>query len=160
MTRFPASAAALAPKAICFWLSGQQLGVPIEHVKETIVLRPITRLFLTPRWIAGLINLRGDVVAVLDLAGLLGLPASGFTDETRIVITRCAGKTAGLIVDRLAEARSYDRARLEPPPPTLSADAAELITGVATQEGGVPLVLLDLERLLLSERLRPFSRRT
>ena len=160
MTRFTAPAAKQAPKAICFWLSGQQLGVPIEHVKETIVLRPITHVFLTPRWIAGLINLRGDVVAVLDLAGLLGLPATGFTDETRIVITRCAGKTAGLLVDRLAEARHFDRERLEPAPPTLAVEASELVAGVATQEDGVPLVLLDLERLLHSERLRPFSRRT
>jgi purine-binding chemotaxis protein CheW len=158
MTRFTPTAA-LAPKAICFWLSGQQLGVPIEHVKETIVLRPITHVFLTPRWIAGLINLRGDVVAVLDLAGLLGLPQTGFTDETRIVITRSGGKTAGLLVDRLAEARSYERDKLEPAPATLGAEASELVAGVATQEGGVPLVLLDLERLLHSERLRPFSRR-
>jgi purine-binding chemotaxis protein CheW len=160
MTRFTAQAAQQAPKAICFWLSGQQLGVPIEHVKETIVLRPITHVFLTPRWIAGLINLRGDVVAVLDLAGLLGLPPTGFTDETRIVITRSGGKTAGLLVDRLAEARSYDRERLEPPPATLPVEAAELVAGVATLEDGVPLVLLDLERLLHSERLKPFSRRT
>ena len=160
MTRFRAPGAALAPKAICFWLSGQQLGVPIEHVKETIVLRPITRVFLTPRWIAGLINLRGDVVAVLDLAGLLGLPATGFTDETRIVITRHEGKTAGLIVDRLAEARTFDREQLEAAPATLSEEATELVAGVATQEDGVPLVLLDLERLLHSERFKPFSRRT
>jgi purine-binding chemotaxis protein CheW len=158
MTRLPASGAT-TPKAICFWLSGQQLGVPIEHVKETIVLRPITRVFLTPRWVAGLINLRGDVVAVLDLAGLLGLPSAGFTDETRIVITRHGGKTAGLIVDRLAEARSFAPDKLEPPPPTLGDEAAEIIAGVATQEGGEPLVLLDLERLLRSERLAPFSRR-
>jgi purine-binding chemotaxis protein CheW len=158
MTRLPAPGP-LASKAICFWLSGQQLGVPIEQVKETIVLRPITRVFLTPRWVAGLINLRGDVVAVLDLAGLLGLPATGLTDETRIVITRHAGKTAGLIVDRLADARAFDRERLEPPPATLGDEAAELVAGVATQEGGVPLVLLDLERLLHSERLKPFSRR-
>jgi purine-binding chemotaxis protein CheW len=159
VTRLPPSGT-LAPKAICFWLSGQQLGVPIEHVKETIVLRPITRVFLTPRWVAGLINLRGDVVAVLDLAGMLGLPSAGFTDETRIVITRQGGKTAGLIVDRLAEARSFEPDRLEAPPATLGDDAAEIIRGVATQEDGEPLVVLDLERLLHSERLAPFSRRT
>ena len=158
MTRL-AAPGPLASKAICFWLSGQLLGVPIEQVKETIVLRPITRVFLTPGWVAGLINLRGDVVAVLDLAGLLDLPSTGFTDETRIVITRHGGKTAGLIVDRLADARVYDRERLEPAPATLSGAVAELVTGVATQEAGVPLVVLDLERLLHSGRLAPFSRK-
>jgi purine-binding chemotaxis protein CheW len=160
MTRLRQAATAHGPKAICFWLSGQELGVPIEQVKETIVLRPITHVFLTPPWVAGLINLRGDVVAVLDLAGLLGLPSTGFTDETRIVITRHDGKTAGLIVDRLAEARGYDPGRLEPPPPTLAPEAAELVAGVATQENGAPLVLLDLAKLYHSERLKPFSRRT
>jgi purine-binding chemotaxis protein CheW len=166
MTRFaapptaPAPASPLASKAICFWLSGQLMGVPIEHVKETIVLRPITRVFLTPPWVSGLINLRGDIVAVLDLAALLGMTSAGLTDESRIVITRHAGRTAGFVADRVAEARAYDHAHLEPAPATLGAEAADLLAGLATQPDGAPLVIIDLARLLGSERLAPFSRRT
>ncbi|HUH04251.1 MAG TPA: chemotaxis protein CheW, partial [Kofleriaceae bacterium] len=67
-----AGAAGDAAKLVCFFLAGQEYAAPITEVKETMLLRPITRVFLTPPWLAGIINLRGDVVAVIDLARLLG----------------------------------------------------------------------------------------
>src|SRR5262249_1637412 len=73
---------------VSFDVRGQRLGCPIAQVKETIVVRPITRVFLTPAWVAGIINLRGDIVAVLDFAVLLGLGPTLPQPETRIVIVR------------------------------------------------------------------------
>lgn len=158
MTDPAATSEARLRKVICFWLGRQQVAADIDHVKETIVLRPITRVFLMPRWLAGLINLRGDVVAVVDLAAFMGLPPTRLGDETRIVIARVQGKTAGLIVDRLAEAMFIDPEKLQPPPPG-PGDGAELCAGVVTLEGGAPLALLDLTKLFDSERLRQFERR-
>src|SRR6185503_19568722 len=104
-------------KVICFWLAGQQFAADLAHVKETIVLRPITRVFLTPPWVAGIINLRGDVLAVLDLAAFMGLPKTRPGDGTRIVIARtAAGKRAGLLCDRLAEVRTIADDGLQPTP--------------------------------------------
>src|SRR5215470_847825 len=108
---------------VSFDVRGQRLGCPIAQVKETIVVRPITRVFLTPPWVAGIINLRGDIVAVLDLAVLLGLGPTLPQPETRIVIVRSGaggpreaspsgGRSplivAGVLVDRLTEARTVD----------------------------------------------------
>jgi purine-binding chemotaxis protein CheW len=146
-------------KHVCFWLRDQQLGASIADVKETIVMRPITRVFLTPPWIAGIINLRGDVVAVIDLAAFLELGRTTPSAETRIVITHCGGVTAGLLVDRLSEVRVIDPARVQPPPPTIAPEVAELCTGVTTIDDGTPLLLLDLPRLLGSPRLRPSQER-
>ncbi len=146
-------------RVICFWLAGQQFAADLAHVKETIVIRPITRVFLTPSWVAGIINLRGDVVAVLDLAALLGLPQGRYSDDARILIARTGGgKRAGLLCDRLAEVRSIDDEALQPPPPTLAGDSAALARGVATLDSGEPVVVLDLERLFASERLRQYRR--
>jgi purine-binding chemotaxis protein CheW len=146
-------------KVICFWLAGQQFAADLAHVKETIVLRPITRVFLTPPWVAGIINLRGDVVAVIDLAAFLGLPSGRTSDDARILIGRTGGgKRAGLICDRLSEVRSVDDQALQPPPPTLTTEGAALARGVATLDSGEPVVVLDLERLFSSERLRQYRR--
>jgi purine-binding chemotaxis protein CheW len=128
-------------KLVCFTLGGQQFGVPIRSVKESVPFRPITRVFLVPPFVAGLINLRGEVVAVLDLARLLGLPHRVREGEAAIVILRglpAAGAraqghaAAGLLVDRLTGVRDVAEEAVRPPPPTLEADAASYLSGVAT----------------------------
>src|SRR5688572_23290410 len=112
-------------KYVCFCLGKQQLGAPIAQVKETIVTRPITKVFLTPRWISGIINLRGDVVAVLDLSAFLGMEPTHVTSETRIVIARAGDppRTAGLLVDKLAEVRWVRPEQVQPAPPTIASEA-------------------------------------
>jgi chemotaxis signal transduction protein len=139
---------------VCFHLAGRRFGCPIAEVKETLVVRPLTRVFLTPPWIAGIINLRGDIVAVLDLAAFLDLGRTAIGAQTRIVIARAADRTAGLLVDRLADPRGADLATLEPPPAGLDPEIAGLLAGVVTLPGGEPLTVLDLGRILGSPRLR------
>jgi purine-binding chemotaxis protein CheW len=148
------TAAGATVRCLCFFLHGQEYAADIEQVKETMTVRPLTRVFLTPPHLAGIINLRGDVVAVLDLALRLGLPATAVTDDTRIVIARDDGVIAGLLVDRMAPLRTLRADAVRPPPPTLPAETAALLRGVATVEGGAPVRLLDLGALLASERQR------
>lgn len=138
---------------ICFQLAGRRFACPITDVKETIVVKPITRVFLTPPWIAGIINLRGDIVPVVDLAAFLGLPPTLVTAETRIVIARAAERTAGFLVDRLDDRQPRGLGALEPAPAGLDGDVAAVLTGVLTLEGGAPLAILDLGRVLRSPRL-------
>jgi purine-binding chemotaxis protein CheW len=150
-----------AARLVCFYLDDQELGVAITEVKETIEVRPITRVFLVPDFIAGLINLRGDVVAVIDLARLLGLPRRRATADARIVILRgrSPGKpvVAGLLVDRLSEVRDVEADALHAPPATLSTEAARFLLGVARAENH-PLLVLDLEHVFDSDKLKTFRR--
>jgi purine-binding chemotaxis protein CheW len=169
---------------VCFQVEGQQFGLPIGVVKETIERKPVARLFLVPDFVAGLINLRGEVVAVLELARLLGLsrrpdgldrPASVLptidgptepleghhhpVDETRIIILRGAGTArapaAGLLVDRMGSVRSIEPAEVRPVPSTLPSGAAAFLRGLARTDGQ-PLLLLDLDRILNCDQLKPF----
>lgn len=144
---------------MCFHSSGQLCGARIEQVTESIFVRPITRVFLLPPFVAGIINLRGEVVAVLDLAALFGFAPTRVTETTRIVIARVEGRKVGLLVDRLDEVRTVDLARTEPAPVPASSEETALVTGVITLADGVPLVLLDLARLFGCERLRPYQRK-
>jgi purine-binding chemotaxis protein CheW len=165
-------------KLLCFHVAGQDFGVPIAAVKETIPERPLTRLFLVPSFVAGLINLRGEVVAVLDLALLLGLDRpveSGRRTPKSIVILRAsllAGvrdarhaanrPAAGLWVDRLDGVRDLAEADVRPPPPTLAAEPSGYLDGVAaaSHHDGPPrpLLLLAPERVLGSPHLTPYRR--
>ena len=150
-------------------------GLPIDAVKETIEARPLTRLFLVPPFVAGLINLRGDVVAVLDLQALLGLPAAERRDPRNIVILRASllapsghaardcnaanRAGAGILVDSLDGVRDVPAGAIKPLPPTLAAEPAAYLEGVAViDEPARPLIVIAPERVLGSERLRPFRR--
>ena len=162
-------------KLLCFHVAGQDFGVPIGAVKETIPERPLTRLFLVPPFVAGLINLRGEVVAVLDLATLLGLDRpveNGRRAPKNIVILRAsllAGvrdprhaanrPAAGLWVDGLDGVRDVAEADVRPPPATLAAEPAGYLDGVAASgEPPRPLLLLAPERVLGSPHLTPYRR--
>ncbi len=134
-------------RLVCFYLHGQEYGAPIGQVKETLTLRPITRVFLVEPWIAGIINLRGDIVAVLDLALRLGMPMTEATDDSRILIAKLGDRRAGILVDRVAALRDADLDALQPPPPTLSQDAQEMLMGIATVDDGAPLRVIDLSTL-------------
>jgi purine-binding chemotaxis protein CheW len=151
-----ASAAERAGKVrlVCFVLSGQEYAAEIGDVVETMTVRPVSRVFLTPPWVAGIMNLRGDVVAVLDLARLLGLPPIAVTEDSRIVLTRHGGMRAGLLVDGLAELRTVEIAHLEPVPATLAPEAARFLAGIVTVPGGEVVRVLDLAALFESDRLR------
>jgi purine-binding chemotaxis protein CheW len=162
-------------KLLCFHVAGQDFGVPIGAVKETLPERPLTRLFLVPPCVAGLINLRGEVVAVIDLGRLLGLDgddAARRREARNVVILRAnllpgtrdsrhaadrAG--AGLLVDRLDGVREIRPDDVRPPPPTLAPEPASYLDGVAAAgDPPRPLCLLAPERILGAEPLRPFRR--
>jgi len=166
-------------KHVCFRMHGQEFALDIAVVRETMAVRPITRVFLAPPHFAGIINLRGDVVPVLDVAQLLGLPPIAMTHDTRIVLcqyrqgtahaaeatgaagaSESAGATlsAGILVDELGELRMLDLARIEPPPPTLPRDTAALLGGVVMLDDHTPLQVLDIARLFTSDRVRVFQR--
>lgn len=147
-----------AIKLVCFLLHGQEYAIDIGQVKETLALRPITRVFLTPSWLAGIVNLRGDIVPILDLADLCGLSPTDINAESRIIILSHGAHMVGVVVDELAELRMLATGDIQPVPATVTGDAAAIMTGVATVEDGAALRLLDLDALFESERLRALQR--
>lgn len=145
-------------RLVCFYLNDQEYAARIGDVKETLTLRPISRVFLTPAWVAGIINLRGDVVAVLDLSLMLGMRPTKLGDDSRILVARVGQLHAGILVDRMADLRDLDLSELQPPPPTLAGSAAALMLGIATVEDSKPLRVLDLRHIFESERLHDYRR--
>ena len=144
-------------KHVCFFLSGREFAAPIDAVRETIEMRPITPVFRAPASLAGVCNLRGEILAVLDPALLLGLRSARRDREARIVIVRPDERSAGLLVDRLGPVRVFDPEQVAAPPPTIAPAVAAMLAGVVTTPER-PVAVLDLVRLFAAPELAPFVR--
>jgi purine-binding chemotaxis protein CheW len=151
----PAASPGPQLRLVCFELRGQELAFRIGDVRETLTLRPITHVFLTPPCLAGIFSLRGDIVPVLDLSVLLGLPATNPGDDSRIVVVEHGGNIAGVVVDRLRELRTLDAA-LEQPPASLSPEVGALMLGVAATPTGTVRVL-DLDAIMACDPVRSLA---
>jgi len=140
-------------RLVCFRVRDQELGLPIAAVRETIRIKPITRVFLTPAWLVGIFSLRGEIVPAIDLAPWLGLPPTRVGEESRLVVVRLLGKVIGILADALAELRLLSPSLISPVPPTLSVEQAALFSGVAATPTGT-VRIIQPEALLRSERMR------
>jgi purine-binding chemotaxis protein CheW len=143
-------------RLVCFELRAQELALPIADVRETLPVPPITRVFLAPPCMAGVFSLRGEIVPVIDLGILLGLPVTAVGDDSKIVVVDHAAGVVGIVVDRLRDLRTVDGA-LDPPPANLAAEVASLMIGVvATATGSVRV--LDARAVLTAPPLRALAR--
>ncbi len=142
---------------VCFQLRHQEMALPIDDVRETVPMRPITPVFLTPPWLVGIFSLRGDIVPAVDLAPWLGMPPIVPGDDSRIVVARHEALVVGFLVDRLAELRRMALTAIAAPPPTLAPEIAALLRGVATTATGAVRVL-DTAALFRSDRMRALTR--
>ncbi|MCA9616958.1 MAG: chemotaxis protein CheW [Myxococcales bacterium] len=145
-------------KLVTFEVASRSVGAPIEHVRETVDPRPITPLFGVPASVLGLISLRGEILAVLDVGLLLGIGPARRDASSRLVVLDVDGRHAALLVDRLGPLLTTERSGVRPPPDTLPAPEAALLLGVVSLPER-PLAVLDPARVLDAPPLRPFLRR-
>jgi purine-binding chemotaxis protein CheW len=154
----PAPGASPLLRLVCFELRQQELAFSIADVRETLPLLPISHVFLTPPWLAGIFSLRGEIVPAIDLGVMLGLPRTEVGEDSKIVVVEHASGTAGIIVDRLRDLRTIDTA-LETPPGNIAPDVAALLKGVAATNSGTVRVL-DAHAVLTCESLKLLAETT
>ena len=135
---------------VTFYLAGEEFGLPISKVKEIVSVPAITHLPKAPDYIEGIANLRGNILPLVNLRLLFGLPFEERTDDTRVVVVEINGRAMGIIVDRVLEVMFVDSAHIAPPPAiSRSSSEANYLQGVARLDHGKRLVLLlDGEQLL------------
>ena len=128
-------------------------AVPVETVVEILDMREMFRVPDAPAHLAGLIDVRGRSVPVIDLRLKLGLPAVAVTETTRIMVLEVpvAGRklVLGLIADRVFEVAPLDEGRIEPPPDIGTRWRSDYIRGVG-RRGDSFVVVFDLSRLFMS----------
>jgi len=124
-----------------------EYGVPITQVQEINRLTTPTKLPQVPAFVEGIINLRGNVIPIIDLKKRFNMPTSEYTDETRIIVVDIEGKTVGIIVDQVSEVLRLSLSSIEPPPAVIGGLTAEYLTGVGKLEDRL-LIMLDMTKVL------------
>ena len=122
---------------VTFYLAGEEFGLPISKVKEIVSVPAITRLPKAPDYIEGIANLRGNILPLVNLRLLFGLPFEERTDDTRAVVVEINGRALGIIVDRVLEVMYVDSAHIAAPP-AISRTSTETnyLMGVARLDHG------------------------
>ena len=127
-------------------IDGQLFGLPIERVQDVFVPERVTRVPLSQPEIAGVLNLRGRIVTVVDLRRRLGLsPREG--GRPMAVGIEWRGESYGLLIDAVGEVMKLAEATLEPNPVNLDPQLARVSAGVHRLDGPL-MVILDVDRLL------------
>lgn len=122
-------------------------GLDIGLVYEIIRLQAITVVPQAPSFVDGVINLRGRIIPIVDLAARFGMERRQSTKASRIVVASCAGLRVGLIVDAVSEVLMLSEDSVEPTPGTVaSAEDCQFLRGIA-KLGDRLVILLDLEGL-------------
>lgn len=139
---------------VTFELFGELFALPILDVREIIRLLPITPVPNSPSFVEGVINLRGQILPVVDLRKRFGLPPEATTTKNRILVVEAGpGLTLGLIVDAARQVERIPAEAMLPPPALLeNSIGASYIRGISSTEHGM-LVHLDLQRIFAADEL-------
>ena len=136
---------------VCFSLGDESFGVDIGDVREIVRVRGITPVPKTEDHVLGVVNLRGKLVTVVDLAAWLGFPSVEPTRSSRILVADLEGSLVGFLVDRATEVTKLAAELIDPPPPELaSGPMAHCVEGVGRRDGGL-IIVLNLKGVVPSE---------
>ncbi|NTU60092.1 MAG: purine-binding chemotaxis protein CheW [Deltaproteobacteria bacterium] len=130
-----------------FRLNQSLFGVDSTLVQEVVLMGEIRGVHHAPGYVAGIRNLRGRIVTVVDLGVKLGLGGVVRGPEARILIVDWEGEPVGLLVDTVDETIALGETALEPPPPNLHGTQQRVLQGVC-RNGGSLVGLLDLGAVL------------
>ncbi|HET6461661.1 MAG TPA: chemotaxis protein CheW [Syntrophales bacterium] len=142
-------------KYLTFGLGSEEYGLEILKVKEIIGVMNITPVPQTPKYVKGVINLRGKVIPVIDLRLKFSMDAVEYNDRTCIIVVDIAGKAGkktvmGIVVDSVSEVLNIRGDEIEDTPTFGVRLDTDYILGMAKIKGGVK-ILLDINRVLTSD---------
>ncbi len=135
---------------VTFRLANETYGINVMQVQEVLRFTDIAPVPGAPSYVLGIINLRGNVVTVIDTCQRFGLSPIELTDNTRIVIIETNHQVIGILVDAVAEVVYLKRSEIETTPNVGNDDSAKFIQGVTHRDGEL-LILVDLNKLLGEE---------
>lgn len=130
-----------------FLLGSGLYSVPLTRLREVAKLERLRRIPGAAAHVAGLVNLRGEIICALDTHAILGLPRSSDGDHGFLIALRDFDFPVGLIVDSIADVFSIEPAAIEPPPDDVPAERAAFLTGVCAVPAG-SMGLIDLDRVV------------
>ena len=135
---------------VTFRLADEIYGINVMQVQEVLRMTEIAPVPGAPGCVLGIINLRGNVVTVVDARELFGLIRNESTDQTRIMIVEINKLIVGLLVDSVAEVINIQNSEIDSAPSIGNDDNSRYIQGVYSKNGEI-LILVDLNRLMTAD---------
>jgi purine-binding chemotaxis protein CheW len=132
-----------------FSLAYERYALETSWVREVYPLKELTPLPCTPAFVLGIINVRGQILAVIDLKRFFNLPDQGLSDLNKVIILRRRGLEVGLLADAVAGVRSIPWSALQASLPTLEGLSPDYLKGITPEA----LIILDAEKILTDPRL-------
>jgi purine-binding chemotaxis protein CheW len=135
---------------VTFRLAEETYGIQVMQVQEVLRVSEIAPVPGAPDYVLGIINLRGNVVTVIDTRSRFGLIQKENDDSSRIVIIEAEKQVIGILVDSVAEVVDLATSEIEAAPNVGNDESSRYIQGVATKNNEL-LILVDLDRLMTEE---------
>jgi len=132
-----------------FVLGPEHYGIESCHIREIHPLSEFTPLPCTPAFVLGLVNVRGQILSIIDIKKLFDLPEKGLTDLNKVIIVHANHMELGILADAVLGVRPIAMEELRPALPTLTGIRAEYLKGITKD----PLVVLDVEKILMDEKI-------
>jgi purine-binding chemotaxis protein CheW len=144
---------ATAPRSLLeiveFVLGPERYGIESSRIREIHPLNEYTPLPCTPAFVLGLVNVRGQILSIIDIKKLFDLPENGLTDLNKIIIVHAHSMELGILADAILGTRSIAPEELHPALPTLTGIRADYLQGITKDS----LVVLDVGKILADERI-------
>jgi purine-binding chemotaxis protein CheW len=144
-----ATSSHLPLEVVEFVLGLEHYGIESHHIREIHPLSEFTPLPCTPAFVLGLVNVRGQILSVINLKRLFDLPETGLADRKKIIIVHADHTELGILADAIVGLRSITREELQPALPTLTGLRGEYLKGITKD----PLAVLDVEKILSDEKI-------
>jgi len=141
---------------LTFRLGNEDYGIEIRYVTEIVGMQKITEVPDMPVFVKGVVNLRGQVIPVLDMRLRFNMQSRDYDERTCIVVVNISGSQVGLVVDTVNEVRSIDDDQISPPPKAAGADSARYIQGMG-KVGESVVILLEGQQLLHDHEVASLS---
>ena len=135
-----------------FYVGEALCGMDILKVQEINKLMEMTKIPQAPHYVMGILNLRGQIVTIIDLCKKLGLPSTDVNDESRNIIVSSKGEYIGLLTERISDVVGIDWEKVEPPPANIGGVQGRFFKGVLKTEDRL-IGILDVEEVLKDEQL-------
>ena len=132
-----------------FLLAYEKYGIESSYVREVYPMKELTPLPCTPPFILGIINVRGQIISVIDIKKFFDLPDKGLTDLNKVIIVTDGKMEFGILADVIPGVRSVALSELQPSLPTLTGVRAEYLKGVTEER----FIILDVEKILSDEKI-------
>ncbi len=144
-------------KVIVFKLKEDYYGVPVDQVESIERWESMTRVPNAPAFVKGVMNLRGEILPIIDLQARFEIGEAEKKEESRLVVVQNQELKVALIVDEANDVVDLDQERIDPAPETTQAGHSTYIYGVAKQSDHL-LILLDLEKVLRTDHLEAIQK--